>query len=285
MPSCVVKFCRNNSTHQTKSLGVTFHRFPPETDWKEKWIKALRDNRKEEEWTPSKFSVVCSLHFIESDTYMTKGGYRKIKKDAAPTKMFLRNSEWYDKLNIPIIHVCEQETQDEQDLQKAQEAQKVQETQKEPEPQKDPEPQNDQDLELDSLMPDLDIEEIDLDLISAEWCEEMEELGITTESLAALLDECISDIENEYEDNGNDNGPKQPDAVDDQNVINKDGSDTVARIQETCDCRKRQKKIRKKRTLEELKERFKVSYKIRVKKSKLQLLREKLTALRRTMRR
>ncbi|XP_022828705.1 uncharacterized protein LOC111358052 [Spodoptera litura] len=259
MPSCVVKFCRNNSTHQTKSLGVTFHRFPPETDWKEKWIKALRDNRKEEEWTPSKFSVVCSLHFLECDTYMTKGGYRKIKKDAAPKKMFLKDSEWFDKIEPPIVHVCDQHDTHEEEKSK-----------------KEQEPQNGQDLQTDPLMPDLDIEEIDL--ISAEWCQEMEELGITTESLAALLDECYSDIENEFDDIDT----EQPNAVDDQN-INKGSSDTV--VHKKCDCSKKQKKLRKKRTLQELKERFKVSYKIRVKKSKLQLLREKLTALKRTMRR
>ncbi|CAH0697842.1 unnamed protein product [Spodoptera exigua] len=245
MPSCVVKFCRNNSTHQTKSLGVTFHRFPPETDWKEKWIKALRDNRKEEEWTPSKFSVVCSLHFLECDTYMTKGGYRKIKKDAAPKKMFLKDSEWFDKIEKPQIeHVCVQN-----------EAQKEQETQK------------------DSLIPDLDIEEIDL--ISTEWCQEMEELGITTESLSALLDECYSDIENEFDDIDT----QEPNAVEDQK------NDPYTNENKECDCKKKKKKLRKKRTLQELKERFKVSYKIRVKKSKLQLLREKLTALKRTMRR
>lgn len=66
---------------------MIFFRFPADETWKESWIKAVRDNRNDVEWLPSKFCVVCSLHFEEIDIYNTKGGYRRIKKNATPKKV------------------------------------------------------------------------------------------------------------------------------------------------------------------------------------------------------
>ncbi|RVE48555.1 hypothetical protein evm_006744 [Chilo suppressalis] len=87
MPSCVIKWCKNNSCSQKKHCGITFHKFPTATMWKETWIKAIRNSRNEEHWLPSKYSVVCSLHFEECDVYYTKCGLRRIKKNAIPKKV------------------------------------------------------------------------------------------------------------------------------------------------------------------------------------------------------
>lgn len=62
-------------------------RFPTEMMWKERWIKVIRDSRNEEDWLPSKYSVVCSIHFEECDIYYTKCGLRRIKKNAKPKKV------------------------------------------------------------------------------------------------------------------------------------------------------------------------------------------------------
>ncbi|XP_045775051.1 uncharacterized protein LOC123873974 [Maniola jurtina] len=84
MPSCVVKSCRNNSMDVRKDTGVTFHKFPKDVSWKHKWIKIVRECRSQELWVPSKFSVVCSVHFAEGDIYTTQGGNRRITKNAVP---------------------------------------------------------------------------------------------------------------------------------------------------------------------------------------------------------
>lgn len=86
--------CKNSSAFQNKALGITFHKFPTETFWKTKWIRLIRRNRYEPEWLPSKFSVLCSAHFDECDLHITKGGLRRIKKDALPKKYRLVRSEW-----------------------------------------------------------------------------------------------------------------------------------------------------------------------------------------------
>lgn len=62
-------------------------RFPGESLWKAKWIKALRGNRNDANWMPSKFSVVCSLHFEECDINSTKCGLRRVVKNAIPRKV------------------------------------------------------------------------------------------------------------------------------------------------------------------------------------------------------
>ncbi|CAH2240268.1 jg2280 [Pararge aegeria aegeria] len=85
MPSCIVKTCRNNSMVCKKESGVTFHKFPKDNLWQRKWIHIIRACRSEENWSPSQFSVVCSAHFAEGDTYMTHGGNRRITKNAIPT--------------------------------------------------------------------------------------------------------------------------------------------------------------------------------------------------------
>ncbi|KAJ0174867.1 hypothetical protein K1T71_009975 [Dendrolimus kikuchii] len=87
MPSCVINFCKNNSLAQNKSAGITFHKFPKELEWKKKWIDAIRLSRNDETWLPSKFSVVCSTHFVEKDLYITKNGLRRVIKNAVPKKM------------------------------------------------------------------------------------------------------------------------------------------------------------------------------------------------------
>ncbi|XP_034834753.1 THAP domain-containing protein 1-like [Maniola hyperantus] len=84
MPSCVVKSCKNNSMDVRKDTGVTFHKFPKDMSWKHKWTKVVRECRSQESWVPSKFSVVCSVHFAEGDIYITQGGNRRITKNAVP---------------------------------------------------------------------------------------------------------------------------------------------------------------------------------------------------------
>lgn len=59
--SCVVPNCKSFAGKYP--LGVTKHLIPGNVKRREQWIKAIP----RKDWEPSKFSVVCSLHFEDSD--------------------------------------------------------------------------------------------------------------------------------------------------------------------------------------------------------------------------
>ncbi|KAI5637896.1 THAP domain-containing protein [Phthorimaea operculella] len=85
MPSCVLRYCTNNTNNSSKCRGITFHRFPPKgCPEREKWIKFIQKDRSEKTWLPSDFSRVCSMHFREEDIRYSKTGRRFLKKCAVP---------------------------------------------------------------------------------------------------------------------------------------------------------------------------------------------------------
>ncbi|XP_045783605.1 uncharacterized protein LOC123879742 isoform X3 [Maniola jurtina] len=88
MASCAVNWCRKSSkTYNYKNDGITFHRFPRNSEYKEKWINATCRGEK---WFPNKYSIICSRHFTE-DCFQNMKNRRKLKKTALPT------------LNLPIL--------------------------------------------------------------------------------------------------------------------------------------------------------------------------------------
>lgn len=46
-------------------------RLPKDGLMKEKWLSLIRAQRREDDWLPSKYSTVCSEHFLASDIYVT----------------------------------------------------------------------------------------------------------------------------------------------------------------------------------------------------------------------
>ncbi|KAL0893662.1 hypothetical protein ABMA27_013820 [Loxostege sticticalis] len=84
MPSCVVKWCKNNSNDHSKSHGITFHIFPHDPVRKRRWMKAVQLERHDKEWMPSNGSKICSIHFKDDDFYLSKKGFQMLKKDAVP---------------------------------------------------------------------------------------------------------------------------------------------------------------------------------------------------------
>ncbi|XP_073957220.1 uncharacterized protein [Choristoneura fumiferana] len=83
MPSCCVKWCRSHS--DMKNTGLTFHVFPTDEIQRKKWVTAVRLERNECDWMPSRGSVICSIHFRSDDMYMLKDGRRKrLIKSAVP---------------------------------------------------------------------------------------------------------------------------------------------------------------------------------------------------------
>ena len=55
--------CKTGYGNKKLPPGVSNHVFPKDPERRRRWIKAIpRDN-----WTPSTKSVICSLHFADSD--------------------------------------------------------------------------------------------------------------------------------------------------------------------------------------------------------------------------
>lgn len=67
-------------------MFLNFCRFPADVALHDEWISIIRHSRQDENWQPSKFCVVCSLHFQEDDVYFTEKGRRLIKKTSKPTR-------------------------------------------------------------------------------------------------------------------------------------------------------------------------------------------------------
>ncbi|CAG4988173.1 unnamed protein product [Colias eurytheme] len=69
----------------TTSSSLSGQRFPrPDREERGKWVKFVQINRSENNWLPSHYSHICSLHFREEDKYITKEGRRYLKKSAIP---------------------------------------------------------------------------------------------------------------------------------------------------------------------------------------------------------
>ncbi|XP_047023890.1 peroxynitrite isomerase THAP4-like isoform X1 [Helicoverpa zea] len=85
MPSCVVKWCKNNTTLHKKCQGITFHRFPSGNEpWNDDWVTIIRKCRGQEDWIPTKSSVVCSTHFDQNDLLTSSKGRRRVVTFAVP---------------------------------------------------------------------------------------------------------------------------------------------------------------------------------------------------------
>ena len=115
--SCVAYGCQNRQDERPKSevsidrIPISFHRFPANKDLREQWIKSV----KRWKWTPTRYSFICSDHFLMSDykvppweetprlhkkvipsIYNKFPGYLKQK-----SVLFLENIFWNDGCALP----------------------------------------------------------------------------------------------------------------------------------------------------------------------------------------
>ncbi|XP_035459285.1 THAP domain-containing protein 1-like [Spodoptera frugiperda] len=82
MVSCAVASCRNTSAKISKNKdGITFHRFPRDKERRKQWELAVN---REEEWSSTASSAVCSEHFETKDFYLTESGLRRLSVEAVP---------------------------------------------------------------------------------------------------------------------------------------------------------------------------------------------------------
>ncbi|XP_046964058.1 THAP domain-containing protein 1-like isoform X2 [Vanessa cardui] len=104
MPYCSILECRNDSRRKNlKNGGTSYHRFPNDPSIKEMWIVATgRIN-----WMPSKFSTICSKHFLKDDFLMSNKGLRYTKPTAFPS---IKTVKFYNQ--VPQVssddNKCEQ---------------------------------------------------------------------------------------------------------------------------------------------------------------------------------
>ncbi|XP_061528062.1 THAP domain-containing protein 6 isoform X1 [Phycodurus eques] len=78
--SCAAWGCTNRRTVQSKSQGITFHRFPKENDLRRQWEVAARRRG----FSATKSSVLCSEHFKPEDIDAT-GQTVRIREGAKPS--------------------------------------------------------------------------------------------------------------------------------------------------------------------------------------------------------
>ncbi|XP_072940442.1 uncharacterized protein [Epargyreus clarus] len=83
MVNCSVANCKNTSAKISKTKdGITFHRFPRDEERRQQWEIAMN---REEDWSSTTSSAVCSEHFEAKDFYITESGLRRLCVDAVPT--------------------------------------------------------------------------------------------------------------------------------------------------------------------------------------------------------
>ncbi|ELU11442.1 hypothetical protein CAPTEDRAFT_193843 [Capitella teleta] len=80
MPVCSAFGCQRRPERDRKD-GITFHKFPRCPGLRKKWIAATR----RENFTPSKFAVLCSCHFLEKDMDRTSLSCVRVREGAIPS--------------------------------------------------------------------------------------------------------------------------------------------------------------------------------------------------------
>lgn len=69
-------------------ISYYFTRFSRENEaWRKDWVKIIRHCNGDHDWNPTKYSVICSVHFDANDIYTTKGGLRRVVTYAVPQKV------------------------------------------------------------------------------------------------------------------------------------------------------------------------------------------------------
>ncbi|CAG9859372.1 unnamed protein product [Phyllotreta striolata] len=76
----MVQSCAAYNCTQRYRKGIKFHRFPTDEALKGKWIAAIRPD-----FAPSKYSVICGNHFLDSDYSLNPHGNLVLNKDAVPS--------------------------------------------------------------------------------------------------------------------------------------------------------------------------------------------------------
>ncbi|CAK1596663.1 unnamed protein product, partial [Parnassius mnemosyne] len=66
-------------------------------------INIIRESRNENDWLPSKSSVICSDHFDTEDLYTTKEGRLKVTTYAVPKKLLSSNLQKIQKQQTPTM--------------------------------------------------------------------------------------------------------------------------------------------------------------------------------------
>ncbi|KAI5630986.1 THAP domain-containing protein [Phthorimaea operculella] len=88
-----------------------FYRFPTNQLVKSKWIAAVRLERQENDWMPSKYSKICSIHFNDEDIYVpTDKGIHRLNKHAVPVCTMIGGviGPLISNRNETLVTMCQQ---------------------------------------------------------------------------------------------------------------------------------------------------------------------------------
>ncbi|CAH0701468.1 unnamed protein product [Spodoptera exigua] len=95
--------CSAVGTYRLMMMMMMMTRFPSANDaWRNDWIKIIRESRHENNWNPSKSSVICSIHFEKHCLYSTKGGLLRVVAYVVPTK-FLSDTSAVQELPTEVF--------------------------------------------------------------------------------------------------------------------------------------------------------------------------------------
>ncbi|XP_076869392.1 THAP domain-containing protein 6-like [Brachyhypopomus gauderio] len=82
--SCSAYNCTNRFSTETRSIGITFHRFPKDRDLRKRWETAVRREQGRKGFSASLSSMLCSEHFRPEDFDRT-GQAVRIRTGAVPS--------------------------------------------------------------------------------------------------------------------------------------------------------------------------------------------------------
>ena len=85
---CAVSGCSNS----TKVKGKTFHRFPKDESLRKLWIAFTGMKKKDPNWNPNNFAVICSDHFHPCDFNKNKK-YLTLKRGSIPSSVKQGNND------------------------------------------------------------------------------------------------------------------------------------------------------------------------------------------------
>ncbi|XP_077507061.1 uncharacterized protein LOC144135444 isoform X1 [Amblyomma americanum] len=108
---CCVPGCRSRT--EIVSSEVSFHRFPNDPAARKRWTDALQ---RSDNWLPTKWSVVCSLHFRAEDFKAATGNLRRLTASAVPSLSLASATHTGEASTAAAATASEQEVPHEKDI-------------------------------------------------------------------------------------------------------------------------------------------------------------------------
>ncbi|XP_011055369.1 PREDICTED: THAP domain-containing protein 6-like [Acromyrmex echinatior] len=99
MIGCTIPFCNNSSLKKGHVMKI----IPKDTECRMNWLTSI--NGKYKNWTPSKNSSVCEMHFVPKMWEQKMDNKKKLKPNAVPTifKYFVKKKVPFNNQNFDVV--------------------------------------------------------------------------------------------------------------------------------------------------------------------------------------